>query len=103
MKLHSVSTHTKMCACIKTPHSCSAPKCSTPISAWSQEGRLPTRGIWSQQWDNPPHTPSLSLKPSAASREEWQMPCSLQVLTGGTELQLRGAQLDGNLGHLVRS
>lgn len=31
------------------------------------------------------------------------MPCSLQVLTGGTELQLRGAQLDGNLGHLVRS
>lgn len=75
-----------------------------PLVCLEARTNSPQSGVGTQRWQSP--SPSLSLKPPAAchcSGEEWQTPGSLQVLTGGPGLRLRGAQSAGNLGHPVRS
>lgn len=47
-----VSAGQKTCACFKTPHSCSAPKCATPSSACCL-GESHQRRIGTQRWE--PH------------------------------------------------
>lgn len=74
------------------------------VCARSQEQRFPAKADRNSEVGLP--TPSLSLKPPAAchrSGEEWRTPGSLQVLTDGPGLRLRGAWSAGNLGHPVRS
>lgn len=68
-------------------------------------GESHQRGLGTQRWVPHPQPQPVPKAPSSLSvlGEEWRQAGSLQVLTGGPGLRLRGARSTGNLGHLVRS